>query len=156
MKERKTQTGFRRVPGGYRRSDVNAFILSNDKEMASAYEKKNTEIEEMRRQIEALTADRNALTEKLAASEKNVDALRLDNDNQRSEIALLRMKVEERDAALLRKQQNDETIKNDISEIVPNVTAAAFENSSRHEKNEMRKRTYTFEFPFFKKQNGKK
>ena len=157
MKQKDTKAGFRRVPGGYRRSDVNAFILSNDRNVASVYEEKDTEINEMCRKYDALVAERDALAAKLAENEDALAALRVENANQQSEIKLLRRKVEESDTACRRAQMDTADAKRCLSEAVPGeAPAVPVEKPAKATVKGTNKRTYTFEFPLFKKQNGRK
>ena len=157
MKQKDTKAGFRRVPGGYRRADVNAFILSSDRNVASVYEKKDTEIDGMRREYDALVAERDALAAKLAENEDALAALRVENANLQSEIKLLRRKAEESDTACRRAQMEAADAKRRLGEAVSGeAPAVPAEKPAKAAVKGTNKRTYTFEFPLFKKQNGRK
>ena len=148
MKSKDQKAGFRRVPGGYRRSDVNDFILSNDRKMASICEDKDAEIIRLQKELADVTAECDAMSAKLAETEKALDAAQKENNEILSEVAALRQKLEAAEAPGC-PVRAEETVASGDGQL----TAAKVPTSQRTPaaKAESKKRSYTIAFPFFKK-----
>lgn len=182
MSKTDDKTAFRRVPGGYKREDVNAFILSLDNKAHESDESSKAKLSELAEQLEKKEAECAVLETKL--SEKDAEISRIETllKEKDETIASLRSDITSRELAFsgivseltdVKRRFAEANARADIAEAAaaldkstakpapadaetPGVTAPKKEEEKPTvipAKKQTRKMTYTLELPFRKKNN---